>query len=45
MRFQEPPKAESLNHISIPHVNNLPAELIDGKAINVSQPPVLDAEG
>src|SRR4051812_34615782 len=31
MRFQEPPKAESLNHISIPHVNNLPAELIDGK--------------
>jgi hypothetical protein len=31
MRFQEPPKAESLNHTSIPHVNNLPAELIDGK--------------
>src|SRR4051795_12239845 len=31
MRFQEPPKAESLNHTSIPHVNNLPAELIGGK--------------
>src|SRR3954453_17968702 len=34
MRFQEPPKAESLNHTSIPHVNNLPAELIDGKRWN-----------
>jgi hypothetical protein len=32
-RFQEPPKAESLNHTSIPHVNNLPAELIDGKGV------------
>jgi len=32
MRFQEPPKAESLNHTSIPYVNNLPAELIGGKA-------------
>jgi hypothetical protein len=31
MRFQGPPKTESLNHISIPHVNNLPAKLIDGK--------------
>src|SRR3954467_12464549 len=37
MRFQEPPKAESLNHTSIPHVNNLPAELIDGKAFRSLQ--------
>src|SRR4051795_1154009 len=36
MRFQEPPKAESLNHTSIPHVNNLPAELIDGKEPGMS---------
>jgi len=32
MRFQRPPKAETLNHIARPHVNNLPDKLIDGKA-------------
>jgi hypothetical protein len=26
-------KAESLNHTLIPHVNSLPAELIDGKIV------------
>ena len=31
MRFQGPPRAEPLNHTPIPHVNNLPAKLIDGK--------------
>src|SRR3954454_15064068 len=30
-RFQGPPKAEPLNHKPTPHVNSLPAELIDGK--------------
>jgi hypothetical protein len=31
MRFQGPPRAESLNHTPVPHVNNLPSELIGGK--------------
>jgi hypothetical protein len=31
MRFQVPPRAESLNHTRIPHVNSLPSKLIDGK--------------
>src|SRR3954465_1809239 len=36
MRFQEPPKAESLNHTSIPYVNNLPAELRGGKVFDLN---------
>src|SRR3954454_11235893 len=32
MRFQGPPRAKSLNHTLIPHVNSLPSKLIDGKA-------------
>jgi hypothetical protein len=32
MRFQVPPRAESLNHTPIRHVNNLLIKLIDGKA-------------
>jgi hypothetical protein len=32
MRFQGPPRAEALNHTPIHQVNNLLAELIDGKA-------------
>ena len=31
MRFQGPPRAEALNHTPIHQVNNLLAELIDGK--------------
>jgi hypothetical protein len=31
MRFQSPPRADSLNHTPVPHVNNLPSELIGGK--------------
>src|SRR4051794_3153241 len=31
MRFQLPPRPESLNHTLIPYVNNLPAKLMDGK--------------
>src|SRR5215217_7009764 len=31
-RFQSPPRAKALNHKPTPHVNSLPAELIDGKA-------------
>src|ERR671912_2462183 len=30
-RFQGPPSPEPLNHTLTPHVNSLPAELIDGK--------------
>src|SRR3954451_1457034 len=30
-RFQGPPRAKALNHKPTPHVNSLPAELIDGK--------------
>src|SRR3954449_12561522 len=33
MRFQGPPRAEALNHTPIHQVNNLLAELIDGKDI------------
>jgi len=33
MRFQGPPRAEALNHTPIHQVNNLLAELIDGKPI------------
>src|SRR3954466_15578970 len=32
-RFQGPPPAEALNHTPIRQVNNLLAELIDGKAV------------
>jgi len=32
MRFQGPPRAEALNHTPIHQVNNLLAELIDGKS-------------
>src|SRR4051812_6703121 len=32
MHFQGPPRAEALNHTPIRQVNNLLAELIDGKA-------------
>jgi hypothetical protein len=35
MRFQGPPRAESLNHTLIPHVNSLPSKLIDGKLFTV----------
>src|SRR3954470_3046626 len=38
MCFQDPPRVESLNHTSIPHVNNLRSKLIDGK------PALLDLE-
>src|SRR3954464_8775630 len=31
-RFQGPPRAKALNHKPTPHLNSLPAELIDGKA-------------
>jgi hypothetical protein len=31
LRFQLPPRPESLNHIPIPYVNNLSAKLMDGK--------------
>jgi hypothetical protein len=31
MRFQLPPRPESLNHIPIPYVNSLSVKLIDGK--------------
>jgi hypothetical protein len=31
MRFQVPPRADSLNHTPTRHVNNLPLKLIDGK--------------
>jgi hypothetical protein len=31
LRFQLPPRLESLNHIPIPYVNNLSAKLMDGK--------------
>jgi hypothetical protein len=33
MRFQGPPRAEALNHTPIHQVNNLLAELIDGKEL------------
>src|SRR3954453_15446440 len=33
MRFQGPPRAEALNHTPIHQVNNLLAELIDGKLL------------
>jgi hypothetical protein len=36
MRFQLPPRPESLNHTPIPYVNNLSAKLIDGKAEELS---------
>src|SRR3954452_13318914 len=32
MRFQVPPRADSLNHTPTRHVNNLLLKLIDGKA-------------
>src|SRR3954471_15261445 len=32
-RFQSPPRAKALNHKPTPHVNSLPAELIDGKLV------------
>src|SRR4051812_39903391 len=35
MHFQDPPRAESLNHTPVPHVNNLPAELIGGKEVTL----------
>src|SRR3954464_672795 len=35
MRFQGPPRAEALNHTPIHQVNNLLAELIDGKKQNL----------
>src|SRR3954463_8973856 len=31
-RYQGPPRAKALNHKPTPHVNSLPAELIDGKS-------------
>jgi hypothetical protein len=31
MRFQVPPRADSLNHTPVPHVNNLLLKLIDSK--------------
>jgi len=34
LRFQLPPRLESLNHIPIPYVNNLPEKLMDGKSGN-----------
>jgi hypothetical protein len=39
MRFQVPPRADSLNHTPIRHVNNLLLKLIDGK------PAILKNEG
>jgi hypothetical protein len=33
MRFQVPPRADSLNHTPIRHVNNLLLKLIDGKTV------------
>src|SRR4051794_21245338 len=42
MRFQGPPRAEALNHTPIHQVNNLLAELIDGKGSNI---PSLDQVG
>jgi hypothetical protein len=34
MRFQVPPRADSLNHTPIRHVNNLLLKLIDGKVLD-----------
>jgi hypothetical protein len=34
MRFQVPPRADSLNHTPIRHVNNLLLKLIDGEINN-----------
>src|SRR4051812_13482379 len=34
-RFQGPPRAKALNHKPTPHVNSLPAELIDGKDLHL----------
>jgi hypothetical protein len=36
MRFQLPPRPESLNHTPIPYVNNLSAKLIDGKHLQTN---------
>jgi hypothetical protein len=38
MRFQLPPRPESLNHIPIPYVNSLSAKLIDGKLRTLRHP-------
>jgi signal transduction histidine kinase len=35
MRFQLPPRPESLNHIPIPYVNSLSVKLIDGKGMGL----------
>jgi hypothetical protein len=35
-RFQGPPSPEPLNHTLTPHVNSLPAELIDGKGVGIT---------
>jgi hypothetical protein len=35
-RFQGPPRAEALNHTPIRQVNNLLAELIDGKQVKLT---------
>src|SRR3954451_12835213 len=43
MRFQGPPRAEALNHTPIHQVNNLLAELIDGK-IASHVPSALDCQ-
>src|SRR3954470_4955217 len=36
-RFQGPPRAKALNHKPTPHLNSLPAELMDGKAMEQQQ--------
>src|SRR4051812_9665169 len=41
MRFQGPPRAEALNHTPIRQVNNLLAELIDGKLTELKNPEIL----
>jgi hypothetical protein len=41
MRFQVPPRADSLNHTPIRHVNNLLLKLIDGKGIKALNPVII----
>src|SRR4051812_19191441 len=36
VRFQDPPRADALNHIPIRYVNNVLSELMDGKGVRPS---------
>src|SRR3954469_8927515 len=41
MRFQDLPRAQSLNHTPIPHVNDLPSELIGDKLLGLQVPELV----